>query len=425
MSQPLRPLFLSLAPVILCGGLFLGIFTHRPASTLPEPPQPTLVRSLGRLLRIPSARQFTPEELAYARHTAELLSAQNTARFPELQVTWRQIDEAQNGFLALARFSQQKPDPFAEAEKIRVCRESWNSATARELLHNHAGKFAELRRIVTLPPGSSAPFFAENPLAAVTALPLTHGTDLFLISARLAAEQNNAARALVEITSASKIPALLKEVDAPLLTGTAIAAILEGNIRKSLFAEILPALGQTTDLAPWRTLIAAPSPTMDHLTRSIRGEWHGAAVLSFQGMVCENLQGKLPDPEPAARALAQVFAGQIRALEENSPFDADEVIKSAKLSQQGADFAKFCSFGYQSWPAGWRRMISSHALDLAALDLLILEKSGVTLSAESTQAIGHDPATGKPFLFHPATRMFSLPPENADASTIDPVKLPW
>ena len=80
--------------------------------------------------------------------------------------------------------------------------------------------------------------------------------------------------------------------------------------------------------------------------------------------------------------------------------------------------------GMDAWSKGYFRSAVVTARALAAIELLMLETSGETLTAESTQKVGKDPLNQKPFLFDPSTRQLSIAVNGISDGT-EPVTLPW
>ena len=80
--------------------------------------------------------------------------------------------------------------------------------------------------------------------------------------------------------------------------------------------------------------------------------------------------------------------------------------------------------GRESWLKGHIRAAVISSQQQAALDLLMLERDGVTLGAADAARITHDPMTGLPFVFDPAKRELLVPPDSARLDVV-PLVLPW
>lgn len=64
-------------------------------------------------------------------------------------------------------------------------------------------------------------------------------------------------------------------------------------------------------------------------------------------------------------------------------------------------------------------------MQLAALDLLALEKSGVILTAEMARTLPLDPITSQPYVFDPGKRTLSVPDAAGSEKAPAPLTLPW
>ncbi|MES2996920.1 MAG: hypothetical protein V4733_08930 [Verrucomicrobiota bacterium] len=428
MPRPSRFLLPILGLLCLCAIAFFLIRAEK--NPIGKRAETTFLNSIIRPFRKERpprpSRPLTREETQRAEATGREWTKKFSARFPELHVDWREIPDEQNGYLTLFRFAKQPPHPLPTSEEIQACLAPWNPEKARELLAKHAAVLAEVRRISALPPGSSAPTIPENPTGFVNARPIKQSTDLLRISARLAATENDAITALSETTAAWNLSSILHHVDAGTLLGETVSVLVDLGIQKTIVAEILPALGKEVDLASWRKLIARHPRSATALADVMRGEWNTTTNLLHFSLIQDHLSGNLSDPEPTATAIAYSFAKTIRALREDSRSVAGEKPPTfSGLSPEGNEYALTLTTGLNAWGKGYQRAASIHALRLAALDLLILEKSGTALTAEITGKISPEPATGRPFVFDASTRILSPPAGSDVPEDVEPVKFPW
>jgi hypothetical protein len=80
--------------------------------------------------------------------------------------------------------------------------------------------------------------------------------------------------------------------------------------------------------------------------------------------------------------------------------------------------------GLNDWGKGYARLALVLAQGRAAMDLLILEKSGVKIVADDVLRITRDPVSGQPFVFDPIKREVAAPSHPA-AMDVLPLSLPW
>ncbi len=80
--------------------------------------------------------------------------------------------------------------------------------------------------------------------------------------------------------------------------------------------------------------------------------------------------------------------------------------------------------GSRAWAKGYCRAACIVAQHQAALDLMILEKSGAILIADTTSEATLDPITKSPFIFDPSTRELSPPPGTTKIE-VNPIRLPF
>ncbi len=75
-----------------------------------------------------------------------------------------------------------------------------------------------------------------------------------------------------------------------------------------------------------------------------------------------------------------------------------------KLSKPSRKLMDTFLVGSRAWAKGYCRAACIVAQHQAALDLMILEKSGAILFADTTSEATLDPITKSPFIFDPSTR---------------------
>jgi hypothetical protein len=96
----------------------------------------------------------------------------------------------------------------------------------------------------------------------------------------------------------------------------------------------------------------------------------------------------------------------------------------SQLSNEGQELLGGFFIGIKARNKGYLRATMTNSQNQAALDLLILEQAGNTLTSSDAARITRDSVTGQPFVFDPAKRELVAPPSSA-ALNVEPLVLPW
>ena len=135
----------------------------------------------------------------------------------------------------------------------------------------------------------------------------------------------------------------------------------------------------------------------------------------------------LSDAEAVARTYSSLFNAWVTTLPTLNVSQIESFSPHAETSQLSSKDRKYVArfqIVSQSWFKGYIRAAVISSQQQAALDLLMLERDGVTLGAADAARITHDPMTGLPFVFDPAKRELLAPPDSARLDVV-PLVLPW
>src|ERR1035437_1598166 len=363
--------------------------------------------------------QPTPEQIAKTRETSNRLRDKLVAEFPALRITEHPVPDDQNGFLLLYKLdggSDSRGLPITyELWQLLDDRIPWSPELAKRCLAEHADLVAKIERIASLKTRSSANMTADYD-GYLGVRKAECCADILLLKARLAAEAKDEKETLRLVAAAQNLASHLREVETPTLLGETIAIRVDLRIHSEAFKHLLPALGRDADLTQWRSVLAARNYTPAEFAKIIRGEWHTMARFCLDpGILDPNDPEVPPDAEALAHAYASSYSMQVTRLSmmnfEEFVSQDDEFSSApfAQLSWKSRAIEKILFVGSKAWANGYARAASISSQYQATFDLLILEKSGKKLIPEHAAEVRHDPISGLPFLFDPATRALSPP----------------
>ena len=375
----------------------------------------------------------TPEQLAVSRQQVIDLKQKMLAEFPDLAVKEKPVPDDQNGFRLIYGLADDDGQPkipvTPELRALLKDEAPWDPAAMRAELEANGEFVSHIEHIAALPQRSSANMPAEF-VNFVHARPVKLGSDILLAKARLAAEAKDEAEALRLVKSSFNLASHLDRIETPSLLAITIALIVDLQTQDTIMTKILPALGRDADLPDWRAAITSrPEYNADEFARLMRGEWNSTLEFFILPILCSpNYEDRPEDYEALVRAytvkfdfLCKTLAGQKpRILVYLPPTPNPE-----KLSRGSWDLLEMFQIGAGKWGHGYARAAAVRARNLAALDLLILEKSGTALTADTVSKVNTEPLSEGTFIYDPTTRTISAPASIAEEVGVKPVKLPW
>lgn len=388
------------------------------------------VRRIAKKLHIPvpPPKPLTPAEHAAARAEAAAWKVKFLAEFPALKATERSVPAEENGFLLLYQLGSTLPIS-EEFKQILADRTQWDPETTKRGLAEHADVVGKIEHIAVIPTRSSSNMPA-NYMGFINARPGKTGCEILLLKARLAAEAGDEAETLRLVSAAGNLGSHYHDVEVPSFLSETVAILIDRGIEDLAFKTLLPALGKSANLDRWKSTLGRKVYSTAELTKTMRGEWNiGADFIAFpmlaeSGKLCE-----MPDAEATSRSYSLVFNQCVSELPSRSLANLTNYNLVcpggvSHLSEEGRGIIDIISTGPKNWLQGYVHAAVVHQQYQAAMDLLILEKAGATLTAADTGRIVHDPVSGLPFVFDATSRKVSAPVCGVTPE-IEPLALPW
>jgi hypothetical protein len=393
-----------------------------------DPPHTTRIQKTL-LARMGINRKPTPSQINEIKRLSTELRKNLDAEFPALKITPKPVPDEQNGFLQIYQFnSKTKEIPISkEFQEFLLDETKWDSKTATNFLKDHAKFVSEIERIGAITTRSSTNVLYhlfEINMAKLEA-------SILLIKARLATESHDEAEALRFVTLTHNLIDHYADIESPSTVNTSSSMKIDMVIRQYIFAYLLPNLGTSANLPKWKSILERKTYTSRQLANILRGEWQDSKNFTLVSLLCNITDTELPND---AGELARMLGSDVNIQYSHYlKFNLQELnqkghmvprVDFSKLSKKSQKMAGMVNSSMDTWISSYIRSASIAAQSEAALDLLILEKSGKALTPEITAEITLDPITGEPFIFDPKTREVSPPTANT-CKKMKPLKLPW
>lgn len=376
-----------------------------------------------------------PEQIAADRARLAGLREKMLTEFPDLVIHWKPVPDERNGFLNSYKLAQQMQIGIMrvspDLSSLLKTGTPWDAAAMRAELAEHRELVERIESIAAMPsrsqselPKSNFGFHSGMPEIKLCA-------DVLIAKARLAAEAKDEEEALRLTASSLNLASHLDQVEAPTFSLSSAAMLLDFGVGESVTSWLLPALGPEADLPRWRAVLASrPDYTPDSYSRILPGEWQILMDSVFMPYVLMNVADKPADEAEAFyRALSSQYVSRMRTLSGQKAGFLLTVprppLPAYPLSAEMRRLMDIHWDGSENWGKGYARAAATRAMTLAALDLLILEKSGTTPTADSVSKVALDPISGEAFSFDPQTRTLTTPPTFPKDIEVKSVTLPW
>jgi hypothetical protein len=370
----------------------------------------------------PVFEPLSAEEIAENKVRADEIKAALVASYPELALDTRSVPAERNGFLRLHILTGNGERPQANFSKEMLAamkdKAPWDMAEIKTLLEQHQTLIRELREIGGLTERSAAEM-PEDYTGFISARESRNFGKLLLLSAKVAALEGDADSALRDVKCVSTMAAHYREVEGSNLLMTTVAILLDGMVRSWILEEIVPALRTGADLQPWRDALATRPYDGKDLSHALRGEWHHLASQFVLPVVLRDRPDSPPDGGKLMEFFADEFAGAVQQtaslpLSELRSLRGMNLSEYSHLSKKSREIAGLITIGWAKWGNGVVREAVRQQMGLAAMDLIILERSGSgAVDAGVMERLPRNPLDGEPFHYDPATRTVSLPAEDA------------
>ena len=384
-------------------------------------------------IKVPSPRPLTPAERAAAKAEAAAWKVKFLAEFPALMVAERPVAAEENGFLLLYQLgSSPQSDSLSISEEFKQILNGlapWDPEAAKRCLTEHAELVSKIEHIAALLTRSSSNMPADY-VGFISGRAGKNGCDILLLKARLAAEARDQTETLRLVSAAGNLGCHFHDIESPSLLSETISILIDLSIKRTAFKTLLPALGKSADLDQWKSELDRKIYSPTELAKVVRGEWNiGADLIAFPLLAISEKLREMPDAEAVSRCYSASYNQCVSKLPSRSFADLltyDLILPGtvSHLSEEGRKIINDISIGSQSWSKGYVRSAAVHHQYQAAMELLIQEKTGATLTSAEADRVTRDPGSGLPFVFDAASRKLATP-SSATALDLEPLALPW
>ena len=333
-------------------------------------------------------------------------------KYPELRIEAKNVPADEDGFLAIYRISK---DDRLEALKSgellrRFLAGELDAEELGRLLEEHREIGALIEQIAAMKDSSSANLplkYLDNFGPGVRTM-----SEYLLLKSLLATETSDESGAFRYAELATGLNSHLRNIEEPNFFTETILVVLEMNLRSLVLNEILPRLGEESDLASWRPLLEAPDDAAGRYADVMKGEWNHNAKTTMFMFFHEGSPYSVPDPAETFDAYASWMASNVRALPGSSFKNLeqnDSLLPGSHtngLSERGAKEVADSEQYFDLQLSQFVRASAVFSVYDAAMDLLIREQSGMDLSGV-TESFILNPINDLPFNYDPASRALS------------------
>jgi hypothetical protein len=362
------------------------------------------------------------------RIATEKLIAALKAEYPALASEERSVPDEENGFLQLFLLGEQTYESTEVSERLkRILNgdDEWDEEAAREALAENAALVEKIERIAAMKERSSSP---PEYWGFIDARAGKYGTEILLLKARLAAGAGDENEALRLVRGAINIGNHYHDLETGSLLCETVAILVDLSIRSAIMKTILPTLGSAANPEAWKASMPALQYSSANLAKVLRGEWETSARhLLFPMILDPSNRDAANDGEALARAFAADYSDLVTEVKTidfqqlQHLGDRDSEKFYAALSSESREFHSDLSIGVSAWTKGYKRAATVVTQHEVAINLMVLEESGILLGTSSASRFNADPVSGKPFIFDPATRTLTAPDSTVE---VKPVVLP-
>ncbi len=347
--------------------------------------------------------------------------------FPDLRIEKRQVPDEENGFLQLNLIADEVALVSQELLDLISGRSEWDATRVAQLLSEHADLLARIETIASLEKRSSTDLPNTYP-GMVSARTAKVAGELLMAKARLASEAGNEEAALRFVALTRNLVAHFSEVETRNLLMETTAILMELNLQKTVLEKLFPPLGSSADADAWMALLTVRSYGPHELAALLQGEWNTSMDYLFPSTLM-NPHERLSDWQDLAQAYARMTQdSMLRArrgtLREMHGFEhLGGPSQISNLSSATSETLDQLSNGMGAWTRGYVRAAVVGAMNQAVMELVLIERAGEPLSADSVSSVTRNPYDGTEFAYDPGTRMLSVQ-HPIEGLAADPVRLP-
>lgn len=429
--RPSRGLILCLAPMLLISGAGAWAWTKANDAPFRERANGDFIALVKRKRDSLTEEKYdSPAARKALREGCAAMKAKMLLEHPGLQMEARPVPTEENGFRALHKLAAYPKGMGPDFESLRVLLDdsslAWDPERAKAALAANAD-WVELAEKIAAMTSRSSTDMPSDYNGFFSARAAKNLGDTLMLKARLAAGAGDAGEALRLTNATRNLASHLHEVEQPTLLGETVRILVDLGVVAKAFDQLFPKLGPEADLNAWKSALAFTNYNPADFAHVMRGEWHVTAEYYLYPAI---LRQKPSDGEALARVHAvnfEQFVGDLQGM--SWPQFASQgcgnlTVDVSGLSAKSREIIGTFQVGSSAWNKGYLRAVSVGAIHEAAIDLLILEQSGETLSEGSVVKLKPDPVSEKGYRFDPASRTL-FPPAEIGGDNVSPVKLPW
>ena len=348
------------------------------------------------------------------------------AKHPEMAVTYKDVPDAENGFLKLLDFMDRYRNGDMLPDDIKNIingSNTWDPTRFAAWLEENRELMDEITAIGLLP-GQSVKGIDFDRYKFVNARLPSQASQLLLSQARLAMEKGDETSALTSVRAVAGLANHMDGVETPSLLCETVSVLLRLNNWK-FATENLSSGGDTSaaDLATWREALGVGAASPADLAHVFRGDWH----IMARGYLLPQMLGgnlellgekdvKIPDPDALVESHISYFAEVISKMRASSLSGLTRLSMdppTSHLSPESTEVIGVLFTGSSAWSKGWIRGQCEGALVEAAF------------AAAMGEEILMEPLTGKPFVFDQEAGTLAMPDDPIlKEMGFKPVKVP-
>jgi len=328
------------------------------------------------------------------------------AKHPGLQVIYKDVPDARNGYLKWLQFEQRHPSgslDLPEEIKRMINGGDWDADKAAAWMNEHADLIAEILEIgltsdqsvkgISLPQGG----FVQARLPKEVA-------DLLLMRARLEAERGSPEASLQSLQATMGWASHFDQIETPTLLHATVSTMIRLSASRQFFENVLPALpGDGLDLSAWQQNFGASSSS-EELGRLLIGEWHVIArYFAMPAMVAGESEWKdVSDPEAFLDRWADWVEAQTRGCDSTDLGHLSDTLggihaETDGLSDHSIGMLEVLGTGHAAWSKGWVR------------SQIVLHLQNAAFAYLRGEPLPNEPITGKPFVWDEVSQSVRAP----------------
>jgi hypothetical protein len=343
-------------------------------------------------------------------------------KYPQMQPTYRDVPDGQNGFLQFLLFAESQKEPKLpdDLNAMRMGDSPWNPGKLKQWLAENKDYFDQILHLAELP---------EHSIKGLDFGRLANergrfGSEFGYIltsAARSAFEEGDQESALRYGKAAISLSNHFTDIEVPSMLGAVIAEGIRASARDSFLDNILPGLANDPQaLASWREALFRKEGPASEVARVLSGEWNVMmreyilpAQLGKHPATPGEISFQVPDSEAFFDCYTAATEKLTASLLSSGPDRYNLTQSELEFPESGIDpqtlqMLRDAGLLYRGIFNALGVNITNAAMISAAVAVQIGEEPGI------------DPVSGKPFQWDPKSRTLSCP-EGVDGH--DPIKL--